>query len=251
MSRSFPTTLPTSRFSLVALGAALAAALSVGTSGVYAQGSAVATDSAASAPAAPGLADDFAARQKVLDQRSAENDYRYAVAEHDCYSRFFVNHCLGVARDKMREERASIRQAQLALDDEQRAVRAKQRDEQIALKQAQNAAEAPQRAANEAANAAAFRDKQEQNALKQAQRGAEAPQRAANAGVRPEAGRFPAQARRGARPGRAEGAGACGERGALRAEAEGGRAAQGRGRAASAGSGREGQAAATAGAVTC
>lgn len=180
-------TLPTSRFSLVALGAALAAALSVGTSGVYAQGSAVTADSAASAPAAPGLADDFAARQKVLDQRSAENDYRYAVAEHDCYSRFFVNHCLGVARDKMREERASIRQAQLALDDEQRAVRAKQRDEQIALKQAQNAAEAPQRAANEAANAAAFRDKQEQNALKQeqnalkqAQRGAEAPQRAAN-----------------------------------------------------------------------
>lgn len=244
MSRSFPTTLPTSRFSLVALGAALAAALSVGTSGVYAQGSAVATDSAASAPAAPGLADDFAARQKVLDQRSAENDYRYAVAEHDCYSRFFVNHCLGVARDKMREERASIRQAQLALDDEQRAVRAKQRDEQIALKQAQNAAEAPQRAANEAANAAAFRDKQEQNAVKQAQRGEQA-------GVRPEAGRFPAQARRGARPGRAEGAGACGERGALRAEAEGGRAAQGRGRAASAGSGREGQAAATAGAVTC
>ncbi|WP_261539685.1 hypothetical protein [Burkholderia multivorans] len=151
MSRSFPTTLPTSRFSLVALGAALAAALSVGTSGVYAQASTVTADSAASAPAAPGLADDFAARQKVLDQRSAENDYRYAVAEHDCYSRFFVNHCLGVARDKMREERASIRQAQLALDDEQRAVRAKQRDEQIALKQAQNAAEAPQRAANKQA----------------------------------------------------------------------------------------------------
>ncbi|OXH81855.1 hypothetical protein CA830_39385, partial [Burkholderia multivorans] len=71
----------------------------------------------------------------MLDQRSAENDYRYAVAEHNCYSTFFVNHCLGVARDKMREERASIRQAQLALDDEQRAVRAKQRDEQIALKQ--------------------------------------------------------------------------------------------------------------------
>lgn len=191
MSRSFPTTLPTSRFSLVALGAALAAALSVGTSGVYAQASAVTADSAASAPAAPGLADDFAARQKVLDQRSAENDYRYAVAEHDCYSRFFVNHCLGVARDKMREERASIRQAQLALDDEQRAVRAKQRDEQIALKQAQNAAEAPQRAANEAANAAAFRDKQEQNALKQARRGGAAA-RGEQAGVRPEAGRFPA-----------------------------------------------------------
>lgn len=192
MSRSFPTTLPTSRFSLVALGAALAAALSVGTSGVYAQASAVTADSAASAPAAPGLADDFAARQKVLDQRSAENDYRYAVAEHDCYSRFFVNHCLGVARDKMREERASIRQAQLALDDEQRAVRAKQRDEQIALKQAQNAAEAPQRAANEAANAAVPRQAGAECAEAGAARRGGAAARGEQAGVRPEAGRFPA-----------------------------------------------------------
>lgn len=74
-------------------------------------------------PVAASATQDFDARQKVLNQRSAENDYRYAVAEHDCYSKFFVNHCLGNARDRMREERASIRQEQLALDDEQRAVR--------------------------------------------------------------------------------------------------------------------------------
>lgn len=121
MSRSFPTTLPTSRISLVALGAALAAALSAGPSGAFAQ----ASDAAASASAsvAASAAPDFDARQKVLNQRSAENDYRYAVAEHDCYNKFFVNHCLGKARDQMREERASIRQEQLALNDEQRAVR--------------------------------------------------------------------------------------------------------------------------------
>ncbi|MBA5819724.1 hypothetical protein H3281_29155, partial [Escherichia coli] len=67
------------------------------------------------------------------------NDYRYAVAEHDCYSKFFVNSCLGKAREQMRDERAGIRQEQLALNDEQRAVRAQQRDQQQALKQAQNA----------------------------------------------------------------------------------------------------------------
>ncbi|WGS40392.1 hypothetical protein LFL97_11645 [Burkholderia sp. JSH-S8] len=176
MSRSFPTTLPTSRFPLVALGAALAAALSLGPAGAHAQ----ASDVAASAPVAAQAAPDFDARQKVLNQRTAKNDYRYAVAEHDCYSTFFVNHCLGKARDQMRDERASIRQEQLALDDEQRAVRAEQRDQQIALKNAQNAAQAPQRAQNEAANAAAFRDKQQENALKRAERGAEGPQRAAS-----------------------------------------------------------------------
>ncbi|MFP3560757.1 hypothetical protein SB861_60765, partial [Paraburkholderia sp. SIMBA_049] len=83
-----------------------------------------APDAAAAVPVAASATQDFDARQKVLNQRSAENDYRYAVAEHDCYSKFFVNHCLGNARDRMLEERASIRQEQLALDDEQRAVRA-------------------------------------------------------------------------------------------------------------------------------
>lgn len=176
MSRSFPTTLPISRFPLVALAAALAAALSFGASGVFAQVSA----DAAPAPAEGGVAPNFDARQKVLNQRSAENDYRYAVAEHDCYSKFFVNACLGKARDRMREERSRIQHEKLALDDEERALRAQQRDQQISLKAAQHAAEAPQRAANEAANAAAYRDKQQQNALKQAERGAEGPQRAAN-----------------------------------------------------------------------
>src|SRR5437868_9943964 len=105
MSRSFPTTLPTSRISLVALGAALAAALSAGSTVAYAQASgASAPDAAAAVPVAASATQDFDARQKVLNQRSAENDYRYAVAEHDCYSKFFVNHCLGNASDRMREE---------------------------------------------------------------------------------------------------------------------------------------------------
>ncbi len=64
----------------------------------------------------------FDARQKVLDQRTEENNYRYAVAEHDCYSRFFVNHCLDKARDSMRTVQADIRKEQLALDGEQRVA---------------------------------------------------------------------------------------------------------------------------------
>ncbi|MFP3547715.1 hypothetical protein SB748_30510, partial [Rhizobium sp. SIMBA_035] len=68
----------------------------------------------------------FDARQKVLDQRTEENNYRYAVAEHDCYSKFLVNYCRGKARDKMRVVQADIRKEQLALDGEQRAERARQ-----------------------------------------------------------------------------------------------------------------------------
>ncbi|MGV1121983.1 hypothetical protein, partial [Xanthomonas translucens] len=80
------------------------------------------------------------ARQKVLDQRTAENDYRYAVAQHDCYSKFFVNYCLGKARDKMRDERASINREQLTLSDQERAAHAAKRDRQLALDAAQREA---------------------------------------------------------------------------------------------------------------
>ena len=123
---------------------------------------------------------DFDARQKELDRRAAENNYRFGVAQHDCYSRFFVNHCLGRARDQMRAVQADIRSQQLKLDDEQRAERARNRDQQAALQRAQNEADAPQRAANEARNVAAYEQKQQQHALDEQQRAAEAPQRAAN-----------------------------------------------------------------------
>lgn len=123
----------------------------------------------------------FDARQKALDQRTEENNYRYGVAEHDCYSKFFVNYCLGKARDQMRTVQADIRKEQLALDGEQRTERARQRDEQAALKRAQDEAGAPQRAAEDALNAQAYQDKQRQHQIDQAQRAAEAPQRNANA----------------------------------------------------------------------
>jgi len=198
MSRSFPTTLTIPRFlpiqprvrALARLRIAARAALFVGALGAFgalftpaafaqAQPSPTEANGPATGAAQP-IQRDFDARQKVLDRRTAENDYRYGVAQHNCYSSFFVNHCLARARDQMRSERADIRSKQLALDDEQRAERARQRDQQIALQRAQDAAEAPQRAANEARNQQAYEDKQRQHALDEAQRAAEAPQRAAN-----------------------------------------------------------------------
>ena len=83
--------------------------------------------------------DEFTRRQKALNLRTEENDYRYGVAQHNCYSKFFVNHCLDKARDEMRTARQQIRTEQLALDNEQRAQHAKQRDEQTAIKRAQYA----------------------------------------------------------------------------------------------------------------
>src|SRR5471032_2698120 len=122
----------------------------------------------------------FSARQKALDVRSAENNYRYGVKQHDCYSDFFVNHCLDKARDAKRAVAQQIRKEQLALDDEQRLQHAQQRDQQTAIKRAQYVSEAPQRAATEKASEESFAEKQRQNELSAAQRNAEAPQRAAN-----------------------------------------------------------------------
>ncbi|MGX7003511.1 colicin transporter [Caballeronia sp. KNU42] len=122
----------------------------------------------------------FSARQKALDVRSAENNYRYGVKQHDCYSDFFVNHCLDKARDAKRAVAQQIRKEQLALDDEQRLQHAQQRDQQTAIKRAQYVSEAPQRAASEKASEESFAEKQRQNELSAAQRNAEAPQRAAN-----------------------------------------------------------------------
>ncbi|WP_421023750.1 colicin transporter [Paraburkholderia sp. A1RO-5L] len=143
-----------------------------------AQGAAAVATGATAPDAA--ASNGFAERQKVLDRRTAENNYQYAVAQHNCYDTFFVNHCLGKARDAMRVVQADIRREQLTLDEEQRADNARRRDEQAALQRAKDQADAPQRAANEAASAQAYEDKQRQHALAQAQRQAEAPQRAAN-----------------------------------------------------------------------
>ncbi|SDB98679.1 colicin transporter [Paraburkholderia lycopersici] len=139
-----------------------------------------ASDVAGAPGAQTSQQNDFDARQQVLDRRTAENNYQFAVAQHNCYSTFFVNHCIGKARDKMRVVQADIRREQLALDDEKRTAHAQQRDQQAALQRAQDEANAPQRAANEAASAQAYEQKQRQHALDQAQREAEAPQRAAN-----------------------------------------------------------------------
>jgi hypothetical protein len=134
----------------------------------------------AGASQAPVDTNPFTARQKALDVRSAENNYLYGVKQHDCYSTFFVNHCLDKARDAKREVGLQIRKEQLALDDEQRLQHAQQRDQQTAIKRAQYASEAPQRAASEKASAESFAEKQRQNELSAAQRNAEAPQRAQN-----------------------------------------------------------------------
>jgi hypothetical protein len=136
---------------------------------------------AASAPAdASADPHGFQARQKDLNRRSEVNNYHYGVIQHDCYSKFFVNHCLDEARDAKRAVSNQIRLEQLALDDEQRLLHAQQRDAQTALQRAQYAAQAPQRAANEKAAEASYAEKQRQNQLAAAQRAAEAPQRAAN-----------------------------------------------------------------------
>jgi hypothetical protein len=195
MFQSLSNTLQTSRFPAFARAAGLAAAIvvcplalaaqpsvaegpSAGASAQRVDGTAGKPEAQASANAA--ATSDFDARQKALDERGAQNDYAYGVAVHDCYSKFFVNACLGRARDKMRAVQARIQAEQLALNSERRAAHAQERDQREALKAAGDAADAPQRAAADARNAQAFEERQRQHALDEARRGAQAPERAAN-----------------------------------------------------------------------
>lgn len=123
---------------------------------------------------------ELLARSRVLDQQTAEMDYAYQVAQHNCYERFFVNHCLTQAREQMRARKAALRLERLNINEQRRALKAAQRDREEAAARAQRLAEAPQRAANERRSEAAYAEKQRQHARLLRQRAAEAPQREAN-----------------------------------------------------------------------
>jgi hypothetical protein len=118
---------------------------------------------------------DFAARQTALDRRTAENNYRYQVAQHNCYAHFLVNFCLNRALTVMQKERDAIRTAQLQLNQEKRAFHARQREQRAAQRLAQERAQAPQRALTEQQNAAYSAQKLRQYQQAQAQRQAEQP----------------------------------------------------------------------------
>ncbi|WP_320534589.1 colicin transporter [Robbsia andropogonis] len=167
---------------------AAVAFVTVAYQGAWAQASRPSATPATPGAPAPALSDaayaqrtaEFDAQQQQLNARTAKNEYTYAVAKHDCYATFFVNHCLDVARDKMRDEKASIREVQLKLSADRRAAREEKREADDAQRLAQQRANAPQRAANERQHRAAYDAKQQQHAVDQAKRGDSAPQRQAN-----------------------------------------------------------------------
>ena len=167
------------------LALTLAGCLAIGSPSAMAQAAtpAAGTDGAAPMSDAAFAAKnaDLDAQQRALTERTTENDYRYAVAQHDCYAKFLVNHCIETARATMRTEKGSIRQAQLALSAERRDTRKEKRVADDATKQAQTAAAAPAKAANEARNRAAFDARQQQHQVDLAKRGDDSAQRAANA----------------------------------------------------------------------
>ena len=136
---------------------------------------------AAAVPPAPGVARDFDAEHKAIDDSRAWTKYRYAVAERACYSKFLVNNCIDKAKEVQRGELQVLRERDLEVGDAERAYRATQRDHDQALRRAEYEASLPKRAADEQASREAFERKQQDQALRDAQHNAGAPQRAANA----------------------------------------------------------------------
>jgi hypothetical protein len=148
----------------------------------YAQPSA---PSAEQAPAplagAAGEGRDFEAERKAIRDSRAWTNYRFAVAERACYSKFFVTDCIDDAKEIQRGELAVLRKRELEVGDAERAFRAESRDREQAIRRAEYEASQPTRTAEEQANREAFERKQQEQQLRDAQRQADAPRRAANA----------------------------------------------------------------------
>lgn len=123
---------------------------------------------------------DFDTRQTELDRRAADVHDRDSRAQHDCYARFFVYHCLDQVRKRTRTERAILRADQLALDEARRAARAQQREQKKAQQRAREEAQALERAEEARRNRLRFEEKQRAHQRAQVQRGQSAQQRAEN-----------------------------------------------------------------------
>ncbi|WP_427313186.1 hypothetical protein [Cupriavidus sp. H39] len=136
---------------------------------------------APAASAAPAAGRDFAAERKAIGDSRAWTNYRFAAAERECYSKFFVTHCINNAKEIQREETQVLRKRELEVGEAERAHRAAERDREQALRRAEFEASQPQRAASEQSSREAFEKKQQEQQLRDAQHQAEAPQRSANA----------------------------------------------------------------------
>jgi hypothetical protein len=86
------------------------------------------------------LAENFSVQQDKLNARTARMNARYIAAQRECYARFWMNHCLNKAHIEMRDEKAEIRKAQLALSARKRAERARQRLQRLPSQQRKGSA---------------------------------------------------------------------------------------------------------------
>ncbi|AZG14695.1 hypothetical protein EHF44_15340 [Cupriavidus pauculus] len=145
----------------------------------HAQASAPAATAAL--PADPGKPRDFDAERKAIGDSRAWTNYRFALAERECYGKFLVNRCIEQAKEVQRAELHVLRERDLEVGDAERAYNAARRDREQAIRRAEYEAAQPGRAANEQASREAFDRKQQEQALRDAQTGQQAPQRAANA----------------------------------------------------------------------
>ncbi|PLP99942.1 hypothetical protein [Cupriavidus pauculus] len=164
--------------------AALLLAAPLGAAHAQASAPAAATTPAptsAPIPPDPGKPRDFEAERKAIGDSRAWTNYRFAVAERACYSKFLVTNCIENAKDVQREELHVLRAKDLEIGDAERAYKAATRDREQALRRAEYEAGQPGRAANEQASRDAFDRKQQEQALRDAQANGQAPQRAANA----------------------------------------------------------------------
>ena len=118
--------------------------------------------------------------QEKINLKKEWIQYRYELASHDCYAKFFTVSCLKDARNNYRAELLPVRQEELAMHEHQRELKEALKNERDLERQAESAD--PNKAKERANNRKAFDEKQQ----KRADRAAELEERRKDAAKRSE-----------------------------------------------------------------
>jgi len=80
---------------------------------------------------------------REVDQQRAAVEQKFAVQQHECYSKFFATDCLDAAKEERRVALAQIRKVEVDANSYVRSARVVERDRNLAEKRARDAANPP------------------------------------------------------------------------------------------------------------
>lgn len=102
----------------------------------------------------------------LVNQERALIDDQYIDQQRDCYTRFFVSHCLGVAKERNRVAVKQVREVEVEANAYKRKAKADDRDQSLAEQRVKDEQDAVRRAADQQERDAAAVRKIQESAVK-------------------------------------------------------------------------------------